>query len=104
VQADLEAARLPEAVYDLIVNFNYLQRSLIPQLHSALKIGGHIIFESYLIDQKQIGHPKNPDYLLGHNELLQLFAAARVLYYREGQVSEAEGTSFRARLLGRRVR
>ena len=59
-QADLEQIHLPQAKYDLIINFNYLQRSLIPQIHSALTVGGHVIFETYLIDQKEIGHPKNP--------------------------------------------
>jgi SAM-dependent methyltransferase len=103
LQADLEAAPLAEAQYDLIVNFNYLQRSLIPQLHSALKPGAHIIFDTYLIDQKEIGHPKNAEYLLAHNELLRLFAGARILYYREGRISEASAVAFRARLLAQRV-
>jgi SAM-dependent methyltransferase len=103
VQADLEALRLPEAEYDLIINFNYLQRSLIAPMFSALKIGGHIIFETFLIDQKEIGHPKNPHHLLGRNELLQFFSGMRVLYYREGQITEAGTTSFRARLLAERA-
>jgi SAM-dependent methyltransferase len=103
VQTDLENAHLVEAQYDLIVNFNYLQRSLIPQLHSALKPGAHIIFDSYLIEQKDIGHPKNPEYLLAHNELLRLFAGTRILYYREGRISEAGVVAFRARLLAQRV-
>jgi len=68
-----------------MVNFNYLQRSLIPQIKKSLKSGGHVIFESYLIDQRIVGHPKNPAYLLGHNELLDLFRGLRVLYYREGK-------------------
>jgi SAM-dependent methyltransferase len=102
-QADLENSRLAAAHYDLIVNFNYLQRSLIPQLHSALRIDGHVIFETYLIDQKEIGHPKNPPYLLAHNELLKLFASFRILYYVEGKVIEAGATSFRARLLAQKV-
>jgi 2-polyprenyl-3-methyl-5-hydroxy-6-metoxy-1,4-benzoquinol methylase len=102
-QADLESARLAEALYDLIIHFNYLQRSLIPQLHSALRIGGHVIFETYLIDQKEIGHPRNPEYLLAHNELLRLFSSFRVLYYREGKNIESGAASFRAGLLAQKV-
>jgi tellurite methyltransferase len=102
-QADLEHLCLPQAQYDLIVNFNYLQRSLIPQIYSALNVGGLVIFDTYLIDQKEIGHPKNPEYLLAHNELLKLFRSCRVLYYREGKFVDAGESSFRAGILAQKV-
>ena len=78
-QADLEQVELPQADYHLIVNFNYLQRSLIPSMKSALRPGGYVIFETYLVDQQAIGHPKNPAYLLDYNELLDFFRDFRVL-------------------------
>jgi tellurite methyltransferase len=56
-QADLETFEFIDS-YDLIVNINFLQRSLIPRLKNALKLGGHIVFETYLIEQRLIGHPK----------------------------------------------
>jgi 2-polyprenyl-3-methyl-5-hydroxy-6-metoxy-1,4-benzoquinol methylase len=102
-QADLEQIELPKTTYDLIVNFNYLQRSLIPQIKTALKPGGHVIFETYLIGQEMIGHPKNPAYLLGHNELLEQFRDFRVLCYREGKFSYDGAASFRAGLLAQKV-
>ncbi|MBI3063320.1 MAG: methyltransferase type 12, partial [Deltaproteobacteria bacterium] len=94
---------LPEATYDLVVDFNYLQRSLIPQIKAALKPGGHVIFETYLIGQEMIGHPKNPAYLLRHNELLELFRDFRVLCYREGKLSDHGEASFRAGLLAQKL-
>ena len=102
-QTDLEAVRLDEAAYDLIVNFNYLQRSLIPQIKRAVKHGGYIIFETYLIDQIAIGHPKNPDYLLRHNELLEHFREFRILCYREGKFSDNGEASYRAGILAQRI-
>ena len=102
-QADLEQIRLPENSFDLVINFNYLQRSLILQLKAALKSGGHVIFETYLIDQQAIGHPKNPDYLLAHNELVDLFRELRVLYYREGKCRDGDEPSYRAGILARKV-
>jgi len=102
-QADLEQIRLPENSFDLVINFNYLQRSLIPQLKAALKSGGHVIFETYLIDQQAIGHPKNPDYLLAHNELLDHFRELRVLHYREGKFRDGDEPSFRAGILARKI-
>jgi tellurite methyltransferase len=47
-QLDLEQSAFPEGEYDLILNINYLQRSLIPKIKTALKLGGHVIFETYL--------------------------------------------------------
>jgi len=102
-QTDLEAVRLDEAAYDLIVNFNYLQRSLIPQIKRAVKHGGYIIFETYLIDQMAIGHPKNPDYLLRHNELLEHFREFRILGYREGKFKDDGEASYRAGIFAQRI-
>jgi tellurite methyltransferase len=102
-QADLEEIELSAATYDLIVNFNYLQRSLVPRIKTSLKPGAHFIFETYLIDQQAIGHPKNPAYLLGHNELLELFSGVRMLYYREGKFTEGDQEAYRAGLFGQKV-
>jgi SAM-dependent methyltransferase len=95
-QADLEQVRLPEASFALVVNFNYLQRSLFPQIKNALTVGGYAVFETYLIDQQALGHPKNPAYLLRHNELLEVFAGFRILWYREGRFSDHGEPAFRA--------
>jgi tellurite methyltransferase len=102
-QADLEQIPLAENSFDLVIDFNYLQRSLIPRLKAALKSGGHVIFETYLIDQQAIGHPKNPEYLLLHNELLSHFRDFRVLLYREGKVADTPETSFRAGILAQKI-
>ncbi len=103
-QADLDKTGLPDAAYDLILNFDFLQRSLIPKMKKALKLGGHIVFESYLIDQRVLGHPRNPAYLLSHNELLELFRDFRVLYYREGKFLEGGKEAYRAGFFGQKVR
>ena len=101
-KADLDHCDLPEAQYDLILNFNFLQRSLVPKIKKALKPGGHVIFESFLIDQRVSGHPKNPAYFLGHNELLDLFRDFRVLYYREGRFGKEGKETYRAGLFGQK--
>ncbi len=102
-QTDLEEVRLDEAAFDLVVNFNYLQRSLMGQIKRAVKSGGYVIFETYLIDQKEIGHPQNPAYLLGHNELLESFRDFRILYYREGKSADADVVSHRAGIAAQRL-
>jgi tellurite methyltransferase len=102
-QVDLDHADLPEAAYDLILNCNFLQRSLVPKIKRALKTGGWVVFETYLIDQQAVGHPKNPAYLLQHNELLELFRDFHVLAYQEGKFTEAGEAAYRARLLARKL-
>jgi tellurite methyltransferase len=102
-QLDLEQGGFPEGPYDLILNINYLQRSLIPKIKATLRVGGHVIFETYSIDQQVIGHPKNPNYLLAHNELLDHFRDFRVLYYREGKFSDGGEPSFRAAIFAQKI-
>ena len=90
--ADLEEYKISADKYDLITCFYYTQLSLIPQIKEGLKKGGLVMFETYSIDQLKYGKdapgPKNPSYLLKHNELLDSFRDFRILYYREGEIAE----------------
>jgi hypothetical protein len=43
-----------------------------------------VVYETFITDQAQFGKPRNPEHLLGHNELLELFRDLRCLRYREG--------------------
>ncbi len=75
-----------EETYDLVICFNYLQRSLIPQMKNWVRTGGMVVYETYIVDQAQFGRPRNPDHLLRHNELLHMFCDFRVLRYHEGVI------------------
>jgi len=83
--ADLEIYKLPKDAYDVVACFYYLQRSLIPQIKEALKPGGMVIYETYTIENWERGFegPKNRDYLLKTNELLDLFKDLTIIYYKE---------------------
>ena len=72
LQADLETYQLQES-YDLIINFNFLLRPLIPQLVDALTPGGVILMET-IIDAPSLqgGHTRN--YLLNQGELDTIFS------------------------------
>jgi 2-polyprenyl-3-methyl-5-hydroxy-6-metoxy-1,4-benzoquinol methylase len=74
--------------YNSIICFYYLQRSLITQIKDGLKVGGVVVYETYIVDQTKFGRPKNPDYLLEHNELLDMFRDFRCLRYHEGIVED----------------
>ncbi len=83
--ADMESNySIEKDAYDVIICFNYLQRSLIPAIKDGLRKGGMIVYETFIVDQVQFGRPKNPAYLLQHNELLSMFRNLRCLRYREG--------------------
>jgi tellurite methyltransferase len=88
-QIDLETDTfIQEQAYDCVICFNFLQRSLFPFIIKGLRKNGVIVYETYIVDQAQFGRPKNPDHLLNHNELLELFRGFRVLRYREGIMGE----------------
>jgi 2-polyprenyl-3-methyl-5-hydroxy-6-metoxy-1,4-benzoquinol methylase len=75
---------IDEEAYDLVICFNYLQRSLMPQMKNWVKPGGMLVYETFIVDQAQFGKPRNPNHLLRHNELLHTLRDFRVLRYREG--------------------
>jgi 2-polyprenyl-3-methyl-5-hydroxy-6-metoxy-1,4-benzoquinol methylase len=82
---DLESDHsIEKGAYDVIICFNYLQRSLISDIKDGLRPGGIVVYETFIIDQTKFGKPTNPDYLLNYNELLDLFRDLRCLRYREG--------------------
>jgi tellurite methyltransferase len=91
---------IEEEAYDLVICFNYLQRSLMPQMKNWVKPGGMLVYETFIIDQVRFGKPQNPDYLLGHNELLYTFRDFRVLRYREGVI---EGRKAIASIVAQKV-
>jgi len=70
--------------YDVIMCFRYLQRSLFPYIKNGIRPGGIIVYETYTVDQIQFGKPKNPDFLLKPNELLNLFRDFHIIKYHEG--------------------
>jgi len=84
IEVDLDEYNLQENTYDLILNCNYLNRRLMKQMQSALKEGGLIIFETFIVahDKPEQGS-MNPDYLLNKNELLNAFIDLDVIYYEE---------------------
>jgi SAM-dependent methyltransferase len=85
--ADLEdAPDLPAAAYDVVVNFNYLQRSLFDGLALALRPRGLLFFETFGRPHlDELGHHGfRPEFVLGDNELLHAFPGLHVRHYFEG--------------------
>jgi len=104
IVADLEEYALPRGRFDVVLNIRYLQRSLVPAIRAAVRPGGCVVFETFLIDQVQYGHPRDPEFTLQHNELLDLFRGFRILHYEEGCFELSRGPTYVARLLAERPR
>jgi 2-polyprenyl-3-methyl-5-hydroxy-6-metoxy-1,4-benzoquinol methylase len=99
-QVDLDGYRFTEQ-FDLIINFNFLQRELIPEEVSALSAGGLLIIDT-IMESPKLLMLHNPDYLLRQGELRKIcegfdgeilfseellegeFPTARVLFRKTG--------------------
>jgi tellurite methyltransferase len=103
VVANLDSFHLKDESFDAIVNINFLDRALFPKFKRALRPGGVLLADTFLIDQVSIGHPSNPRFLLGHGELRALAGGLEVEEYREGPVTYSNGErAFRASIMARR--
>ena len=84
VRADLEQIVLPESAFEIVLCFQYLQRSLFPGMMRTLRAGGVLLFETYTRAQLAFaGGPRNPAHLLEQGELRTAFPSLEILFYRE---------------------
>jgi tellurite methyltransferase len=96
---DLEAGEtdLGHEAFDLIVVFHYLHRPLFPALLRALAPGGHLLYETFTVEQARRGKPSNPDFLLRHGELRERLSSLTILREREGPFEGRDVASVVAR-------
>lgn len=85
---DLDGYRITEK-FDLIINFNFLLRSLISEEIDALNPGGVLVFDT-ILESQQLLAAHNPDYLLRRGELRRIFEAhgGRILFAEESEQGE----------------
>jgi len=96
IQADLEEdprTVLPMGPYDLILLARYVNPAVYPPLVERLACNGILLCEQHIVSPEDVIGPKNPAFRLQHNELLRAVAGfdGRVLYYREGVVTDPDG-------------
>jgi len=66
VVADLEQSfPFRPGSFDIVLNVSFLVRGLLPILKKALRPGGVLLFDTFLVDQAATGHPRDPRFLLG---------------------------------------
>ncbi len=92
--------------YDVILVFFYLYRPIFSQIINALKPGGVILYETFLLENHlSRHHPRRKEFCLESNELLSLLPNFHILHYDEGD--HFGGTqserAFTARALARKI-
>lgn len=80
INADLSNYTIQKNRYDLIINIDYLQKNLIPQMVTGLKSKGYIVFENYTLEQLKnpSGKGMSRDFLLKKGELKELFSDPKI--------------------------
>jgi len=101
-----DAIQDPPAVesFDVIVVTHFLDRTLVPHLLAALRPQGLLFYQTFTKIKVDDTGPKNPDFLLGDNELLSLCQPLHLLAYREeGQLGDVtQGFRNLAMLVGQK--
>lgn len=81
---DLRTSQISPAAFDVVMAFNYLDRSRFPDFRRAVRPGGHLLVETFLTAQRELGWgPKSEEHLLAPGELLRLVEPFEVVLERE---------------------
>lgn len=76
---------LPPDRYDAILCFRYLDRRIWPVLRSAIRPGGYVVMQTFLLEQARVhGKPRRPELLLRPGELADVFSDWEILRSHEG--------------------
>lgn len=84
VQGDTDAWPFAAAVFDLIVQVDFLDRALYPRLREALRDGGMLLIDTFLDQGRPNAEgPTRSEFLLTRGELPLVFDDFEILRYEE---------------------
>jgi SAM-dependent methyltransferase len=98
IEADLEAGDWPlgQQQFDLVLVVNYLHRPLFDDLRNAVKPGGVLIYETFMVGNEAYGRPRSPDFLLLPDELISIFDDWMLITHQQGPVRSGKGAEITA--------
>jgi tellurite methyltransferase len=104
VQMDLDAPAFRRGSVDAIVVVSFLDRRLFGEVGAWLRLGGVLLWDTFLVDQRSIGHPREAAFLLERGELAErLRDRFEILAAREGLVEEHGRPAWRSGVVARRM-
>src|SRR5262249_48496663 len=105
VQMALDAPGFRAGTAANVVVVSFLDRRLFAEIARWLRPGGRLLWDTFLIDQRTIGHPREAAFLLERGELAErLRGSFRILAAREALVEEQGRPAFRSGVVAERVR
>ncbi len=81
--SDVSAKPPAPALFDVIVVSYFLDRGLLNNLEHALRPGGLLYYQTFIGEQRDGRGPRNPEFRLKYNELLNHFSGLKLVYYDE---------------------
>jgi SAM-dependent methyltransferase len=100
LQCDLESSPWPfqAGIFAAIVVTNYLHRPLFTPLLAAMRPGGVLIYETFAEGHQHYGRPRNPAFLLGRDELLELIPHNWTVVAFEQGLEDGQSPAVRQRI------
>ena len=101
---DVTDTVIPAQSFDVISVSYFLERNLFPTIINALKMNGLLFYQTWLRERCTEKGPRNEDFRLGANELLQLCGGLHIIIYREEGLTGDPGHGLRdeVMLIGQR--
>ena len=104
VQMDLDAPAFRRGSVDGVVVVSFLDRRLFAEVSGWLRPGGVLLWDTFLVDQRSIGHPREAAFLLERGELAErLSGTFDILAAREGLFEERGRPAWRSGVVARRM-
>jgi SAM-dependent methyltransferase len=86
VQADLDTWPFAPAVFDLVLQCDFLDRRLFPKMKDVVRPGGHVLIDTFCGPPLDGCGPSCGDYRLAPGELAREFASWKIL--RRGECED----------------
>jgi SAM-dependent methyltransferase len=80
---DLKKAEcFPNTQFNAVLVVRYLNRNLFAQIDAALAPEGFLVYQTFTEGVEAFGSPKNPNFILAHDELREIFASYQIIVDR----------------------
>lgn len=78
-----------DRTFDGVIVVNYLYRPIFPKLSEVIAKDGLLIYQTFFEGNEVFGRPRNPDFLLKPNELLDVFGnKLKIICFEQGYVND----------------